>query len=149
MVTVNTSVQQQTQPLSNNALVTYIQANTFRRMLNGDKIIDTRPYVGIIHKPKKVPLVGLSFNGFGMVGKWGAPKAPEIENTGYLPVTHFEAGNDQPITGKDWQAILSALPPGTTVFVDEWKDSQQDVASVTFLKRPDGSWKQSGADQTH
>lgn len=148
MPSVNNTPAQQA-PVTHNALAEYIEANTFRRMLSGDKIIDTRPYVGIIHKPKKAPLIGLRFNGYGMLGKWGEPSAPEIENSGYLPVTHFEAGSELPIYGKDWQAILSALPPGTTVFVDEWKDSKQDVASVTFLKRPDGSWNKSGADKTN
>lgn len=137
------------QPLNVNALAQYIQNTTFRRLINGDQIVDTRPYVGNLTKPPKAPLTGLRFTGYGMAPIYGKPEAPKIENLGYLPVTHIVAGNETPVAGKDWQAMLSALPPGTTVFVDEWKDSKQSIGSVTFMKRADGSWSRAGADQVH
>lgn len=148
-VSNTTPAVEPTQPLAVNALAQYIQNSTFRRLISGDRIVDTRPYVGNLIKPPKAPLTGMRFTGIGIAPIYGKPAAPKIENLGYLPVTHFEAGNETPIPGKDWQAMLSALPPGTTVFVDEWKDSKQDVGSVTFMKRADGSWSRSGADKAH
>lgn len=132
---------------NNVGLMDYIRNHTFRRFIVDDKIIDTRPFVGVVHDAPKPSLTGLRFNGFGFVGKYTEKAPPTIENIGFLPVPHFVAGQNDPVAAANWSELLGKLPPGSCVFADEWTESNHHVGIVKFIKKPDGSWVHKSADE--
>lgn len=122
-------------------LEAYIEQHQFRQFIHEDHIVDTRPYVGKVSKPKKESLQGLQFTGFGFKGIYQTDKEAEIERIAPLPVGHTVAGRTEPVVAGNWQEALKALPAGVQIYVDEWTASGQYVGLVTFTQGPDGSWE--------